>query len=249
MNREWIYGRQAVREVLRAGRRIPFLLRIAEGSQEQKTLADIISLARKQNLPVERVNRRNLDRIAENHQGVAIQTGEYPLVHLEDILAQYKQSESPPLVLILDQIQDPQNLASLLRTAEAAGVKGVVIPLRRSAGITPAVVNASAGAVEHLQIAQANLIHAITEMKKRGIWIAGLDASPEAQPIFQAELDGPLALVVGSEGEGLRPLVKKSCDLLFQIPMYGKIQSLNAAVAGSIGLYLALFRREQRRLT
>jgi 23S rRNA (guanosine2251-2'-O)-methyltransferase len=150
------------------------------------------------------------------------------------------------LLLFLDQIQDPQNLASLLRTAEAAGVDGVVLPLRRAAGVTPAVVNASAGAVEHLQIAQANLAQAIEEAKRRGIWVAGLDADPSAESVLEADLRGPFAVVIGSEGEGLRPLVKKSCDRLLRLPMRGRVESLNAAAAGSIALYLILQQRSGR---
>jgi 23S rRNA (guanosine2251-2'-O)-methyltransferase len=122
-------------------------------------------------------------------------------------------------------------------------VDGVVLPAHRAAGITPAVVNASAGAVEHLQVAQANLAQAIADIKERGIWVAGLEAVPEAQLLFDADLSGPLALVIGSEGEGLRPLVRKSCDLLYRLPMKGRIGSLNAAVAGSIALYSVLRAR------
>jgi len=241
--REWIYGRQAVREVLRAGRRHAFLLRIGEGVREQGALAEILGLARKRNLRIETVAQDALDRLGGNHQGVAIQAEEYPLVPIEEILSRCEQAGSEALLLILDQIQDPQNLASLLRTAEAAGVHGVILPLRRAAGVTPAVVNASAGAVEHLRIAQSNLAQAIDEVKRRGIWAAGLDADPAAEPMLDADLKGPLALVVGSEGEGLRPLVRKSCDRLLRLPMLGKIQSLNAAAAGSIALYLVLRQR------
>jgi 23S rRNA (guanosine2251-2'-O)-methyltransferase len=246
VNREWIYGRQAVREVLRAGRRTVFLVHLAESAHEQGTLAEILGLARKRNLRIEKVAPESLDRLGGNHQGVAIQTGEYPLVPLEEILSRCEQAGPQALLLILDQIQDPQNLASLLRTAEAAGVHGVILPLRRAAGVTPAVVNASAGAVEHLRITQANLAQAIEEIKQRGIWVAGLDADPAAESMLDADLDGPLALVVGSEGEGLRPLVRKTCDRLLRLPMQGKIQSLNAAAAGSIALYLVLRQRVKR---
>ncbi|MBN1438287.1 MAG: 23S rRNA (guanosine(2251)-2'-O)-methyltransferase RlmB [Anaerolineales bacterium] len=242
MNREWIYGRQAVREVLRSGRRTVFLVRLAHGAQAQGALGEILGLAGKKNLPVEKVANEILDRLGGNHQGVAVQTEAYPLAPLEEILARVEREGPRALVLILDQIQDPQNLAALLRTAEAVGVQGVVLPPRRAAGVTPAVVNASAGAVEHLQIAQANLAQAIAELKRRGIWVAGLDADPAAESIFEAGLDGPLALAVGSEAEGLRPLVRKSCDRLLRLPMRGKIQSLNAAAAGSVALYL-VFRR------
>jgi 23S rRNA (guanosine2251-2'-O)-methyltransferase len=243
VNREWLYGRQAVREVLRAGRRPVFLLRVARGAQEHGVLAEIMTLARRKELRVEVVARDGLDRLGGNHQGVAVQAGEYPLVEFSDLLAECEQAGPAVLLLILDQIQDPQNLASLLRTAEAAAVTGVVLPFRRAAGITPAVVNASAGAVEHLRIAQSNLAQAIEELKRRGIWVAGLDASPDARPLFDADLTGPTAWVIGSEGEGLRPLVRKSCDVLYSLPMRGNIASLNAAVAGSIALYHVLYQR------
>jgi 23S rRNA (guanosine2251-2'-O)-methyltransferase len=202
-----------------------------------------MTLARRKELRVEVVARDGLDRLGGNHQGVAVQAGEYPLVEFSDLLAECEQAGPAVLLLILDQIQDPQNLASLLRTAEAAAVTGVVLPFRRAAGITPAVVNASAGAVEHLRIAQSNLAQAIEELKRRGIWVAGLDASPDARPLFDTDLTGPTAWVIGSEGEGLRPLVRKSCDVLYSLPMRGNIASLNAAVAGSIALYHVLYQR------
>lgn len=246
MNREWLYGRQAVREALRAGRRPMFLVRIAKGVQEHGVLAEILGLARRKEMPVEMVDRDVLDRLGGNHQGVAAQAGEYPLVDFSDLLEAGEHAGPAALLLILDQIQDPQNLASLLRTAEATAVTGVLLPFRRAAGITPAVVNASAGAVEHLKIAQANLAQAIEEIKRREIWVAGLDARPDARPLFEADLTGPVAWVVGSEGEGLRPLVRKSCDVLYRLPMRGNVASLNAAVAGSIALYHTLFQRLNR---
>jgi 23S rRNA (guanosine2251-2'-O)-methyltransferase len=243
VNREWLYGRQAVREALRADRRRVFLLRIAKGAEEHGVLAEIVKMARRKGLRVEVVAREVLDRIGANHQGVALQAEEYPLVAFPEILEVCEQAGPAALLLILDQIQDPQNLASLLRTAEAAQVSGVILPFRRAAGVTPAVVNASAGAVEHLHIAQTNIAQAIGEIKRREIWVAGLEDRPEARPLFDADLTGPLALVVGSEGEGLRPLVRTSCDVLYRLPMRGNVSSLNAAVAGSIALYQVLLRR------
>jgi len=243
VNLEWIYGRQAVREVLRAGRRTAFVLQLADSARAQGALDEILTLARKKNIRVEKVPPAALDRLGGNHQGVALQVDEYPLSPLEEILTRAEAAGSEALLLILDQIQDPQNLASLLRTAEAAGIHGVIMPLRRAAGVTPAVVNASAGAVEHLAIAQANLAQAIEEIKRRGIWVAGLDADPAGESLLNADLKGPLALVIGSEGEGLRPLVRKSCDRLLRLPMRGRIEALNAAAAGSIALYLVLQQR------
>jgi 23S rRNA (guanosine2251-2'-O)-methyltransferase len=247
VNGEWVYGRQAVREALRAGRRTAILLRVAAGAREQGALAEILELARKRKLRIEKVPAEKLDGLGGHHQGVALQAEVYPLIPLEEILARCEQAGPEALLLILDQLQDPQNLASLLRTAEGAGVQGVILPLRRAAGITPAVVNASAGAVEHLRIAQSNLAQAIGEVKRRGLWVAGLDADPAAESVLGADLSGPLALVIGSEGEGLRRLVRESCDRLLRIPMRGRIQSLNAAAAGSIALYLVVRQRAAGR--
>jgi 23S rRNA (guanosine2251-2'-O)-methyltransferase len=243
--KEYIYSRNAVYETLRAGRRQIFQLLVAEGAQEKGRLSEIIALARQQKIKIERVARSRLDSIHRQHQGVALQVSDYPYQDLEDSLQLAEKRGEPPFVLLLDALQDPQNLGTLLRTAEAVGVHGVVIPLARTAQVTPAVVNASSGASEHLLIAQANLSQAISMLKAEGLWIVGLEGSPEASTPSQIRLDGPLGLVVGSEGEGMRSLVRKSCDLLLRLPMRGKIESLNAAVAGSIALYLALQARSR----
>lgn len=243
--KEFIYSRNAVFETLRAGRRPVYQLLIAEGAQEKGRLAEIQELARQQKIKTERVSRGRLDSIHRQHQGVALQVGDYPYQDLVDVLALAETRGEPPFVLLLDALQDPQNLGTLLRTAEAVGVHGVIIPLARTAQVTPAVVNASSGASEHLLIAQANLSQAISTFKAEGLWIVGLEGSPEASSPAQIRLDGPLGLVVGSEGEGMRPLVRKSCDYLLKLPMRGKIESLNAAVAGSIALYLALEARNK----
>jgi 23S rRNA (guanosine2251-2'-O)-methyltransferase len=152
-----------------------------------------------------------------------------------------------PLVLLLDLLKDPQNVGSLLRTAEAVGAHGVVIQRRRAVGITPAVVHASAGAVEHLPVAQVtNLVDAIGRLKGHDVWVVGMEAMPEAQVYTKADLTGALALVVGSEGGGLRRLVRERCDFLVQLPMHGQVASLNASVAGSVVLYEVLRQRETK---
>jgi 23S rRNA (guanosine2251-2'-O)-methyltransferase len=243
--KEYIYSRNAVYETLQARRRQCFQLLVAEKSQEKGRLKEITTLARQQKIKIERVPRQRLDSIHRQHQGVALQANSYPYSGLADILQVAAQRQEVPFVLLLDTLQDPQNLGTLLRTAEAVGVHGVVIPLARTAQVTPAVVNASSGASEHLLIAQANLSQAITTLKEEGLWIIGLEGSSEASPPSQIRLDGPLGLVVGSEGQGMRRLVRESCDLLLQLPMRGKIESLNAAVAGSIALYLALEARSK----
>jgi 23S rRNA (guanosine2251-2'-O)-methyltransferase len=237
--KEYIYSRNAVYETLRAKKRQFFQLQVAEGSKEKGRLKEIIDLARQQKIKIKRVPRQKLDSIHRQHQGVVLQVSGYPYQGLTDILELATQRREPPFVLLLDTLQDPQNLGTLLRTAEAVGVHGVVIPLARTAQVTPAVVNASSGASEYLLIAQANLSQAISTLKEEGLWIIGLEGSPEASSPAQIRLDGSLGLVIGSEGKGMRRLVRESCDLLLRLPMRGQIESLNAAVAGSIALYLA----------
>lgn len=237
--REWIYGRNAVYETLRAGRRHLFRLMVAEGAQEKGRLADILAICAAKRIPVERVKRSSLDALADKHQGVALEASGYPYSNLNDILEQASRSDEQPIILILDTLQDPQNLGTLLRTGEIVGVHGVLLPLRRTATITPAVVNASSGASEHLLVAQVNLSQAIIRLKEAGVWVYGLENSPEAMLPAQIRLDGSLALVIGNEAEGIRPLVRSACDGLLKLPMRGRIDSYNAAVAGSIALFLA----------
>lgn len=241
---EWITGRNPVYEVLRARRRDVFRLLVAQGAEEKGRLAEILRMAADRRVGMTRVARAALDKLGEGHQGVALETGGYPRAALADILAEARKRQQPLFVLVLDMIQNPQNLGTLLRTAEAVGVHGVVIPLARAAEVTPAVVHASAGASEHLLVAQANLALALEEMKKQAeAWVVGLEGGPGAQPYERVRLDGAMALVVGNEGEGMRPLVRRHCDVLAALPMEGKIESLNAAVAGSILLYRALEAR------
>lgn len=212
---------------------------MAEGVQASSQLDSALVLAREKKIPIEQVNRRELDGVADGHQGIVLQTDEYPYTNFADALDKARDSSSLPFFLILDTLQDPQNLGTLLRTAEAVGVHGVVLPQRRTATVTPAVVNASSGASEHLLISQHNLAQAIDELKKTNVWVIGLDGGEGSQLVDKVRLDGALALVVGSEGEGMRRLVRESCDVLMRLPMQGKIASLNAAVAGSVALYIA----------
>jgi 23S rRNA (guanosine2251-2'-O)-methyltransferase len=244
--KEWITGRNPVYEVLRAQRRDLFRLQVAQGAEERGRLQEILRMADERGLPVTRVERQTLDRLGEGHQGVALEAGEYPYAGVQDILALARERGEALFVLVLDMIQNPQNLGTLLRSAEAVGVHGVVIPLARAAGVTSAVVHASVGASEHLLVAQANLALALAEMKEEAdAWVIGLESGPKAQPYDRVRLDGALALVVGNEGEGMRQLVRKHCDVLASLPMEGKIESLNAAVAGSILLYRALEARKR----
>jgi len=244
--RETIYGRNAVWECLRAGRRKIYGLFLAQGVKETGSVAEIVALAHQAGVTIKRVERAALDRIgAVNHQGVAVEVSAYPYANLEEILSQAEKRAEPLFLLLLDCLEDPQNLGTLLRTAEAVGVHGVVIPKHRAVGITPAVVHASAGAAEHLQVMRAtNLTRVIRELKGRGVWVIGLENRPQAQLYSQFDLSGPLALVVGSEGRGIRRLVLQSCDVVLRLPIRGHIGSLNAAVAGSIALYEAWRQRE-----
>ena len=237
--REWISGRNPVYEVLRSGRRQLFRLQIAQGIKQKGRVHEIISLCTGAKIPIEHVSRRQLESLGSGNQGVALETSAYVYSDLVDILTLAVQRQEPPFILILDTLQDPQNLGTLLRTAEIVGVHGVLIPYRRAAAVSPAVVSASSGASEHLLIAQTNLAQAIASLKEEDVWIIGLEDTPQAGYPDSVRLDGALALVVGNEGQGMRLLVRNSCDLLLRLPMRGKIDSLNAAVAGSIALYLA----------
>jgi len=236
--KEWISGRNPILEVLRAHRRQIFRLRLAKGILEDQRVKEILQLARDSTVTVDVVDRSQLDNVAENHQGMALQVSDYPYVDLHTILHCSQTSKELPFLLLLHQLQDPQNFGTLIRSARAFGVHGVVIPPSRAVGVTASVVHASSGACEHLLIAQANLAQAIEYLKSNDIWILGLEGSAEHPPISQVDLDVALAVVVGSEGSGLRQLVRRSCDFLAHIPMTKGMESLNAAVAGSIALFL-----------
>ncbi len=242
--KEILYGRNAVYETLRARRREVFGVEIAEGVQEKGRIQDILDLAGQRRIPVRRVPRAKLEKLNANHQGAALEVSGYPYSDVVDILESARQKNEEPFILMLDSLQDPQNFGALLRTAEAAGVHGVVIPLARTVEVTPAVVNASSGASEHLLIAQSNLSQAMDALKDSEVWIVGLDQNGETiQAASDQRLKGATALVIGSEGEGLHELTRKKCDVLIKLPMRGKIESLNAAAAGSIALYLAFLAR------
>ncbi|MCX7791797.1 MAG: 23S rRNA (guanosine(2251)-2'-O)-methyltransferase RlmB [Chloroflexaceae bacterium] len=243
---EVLYGRNAVREALRARRRELRRLRVSSGVQETGVIAEIIKLAERAGVPLERVERQALDKQLRdvNHQGVALEVGAYPYVELEACLALAAERKETALLLLLDHLQDPQNIGTLLRTAEAVGVHGVALPGRRAAEITPAVVNASSGATEHLQIVLiGNLAQTIAELQRNGVWVVGLENDEAARDFDTVDLDMPLALVVGAEGVGLARLVRERCDFLVRLPIIGHIGSLNAAVAGSIALYFAWRQR------
>jgi 23S rRNA (guanosine2251-2'-O)-methyltransferase len=177
---------------------------------------------------------------------VILEVSGYPYRNLSDILDLAKMRGEPPFILLLDTLNDPQNFGTLLRTAEAVGVHGVILPLARTVEVTPAVVNASSGASEHLLIVQANLAQVMEELKEQNVWFAGLDEDGDPiESTTASPLRGSIGIVVGSEGEGIRTLVKSKCDFLLRLPMQGQIASLNAAVAGSVALYLAYLARQK----
>jgi 23S rRNA (guanosine2251-2'-O)-methyltransferase len=214
---------------------------VAEGVREDERLRALLAQAEELGLPVERPPRPMLDDLARgaNHQGIALEASGYPYAEFDDVL------EASGTVLVLDHLQDPQNFGTLLRAAEAAGVAGVVIPQNRAVAVTPAVVNASAGAVELLRVALVpNLARSLDALKKGGRWIVGLEGETDAVDLYGADVPTPVALVVGSEGSGIGQNVRGRCDLLVALPMRGRVASLNAATAGAIALF-ELLRRER----
>ena len=241
--KEWISGRNPVYEVLAAHHRDSFQLKIADGAKIEGQLANICDLARKYRLPVTQVPRRQLDQLSENHQGVALETAPYHYSDIQEIIASSKKHSEPLFVLLLDMIQNPQNLGTLIRTAAAVGMHGIIIPQAKAAGVTPAVVHASVGATEHIRIAQMNLSQAIDILHDEGVWIIGMEGGEGSSPVRAKRLGGNLGIIVGNEGDGLRQLTRKNCDELVSLPMNGHVESLNAATAGSVMIYLSYLQR------
>lgn len=242
---ELLYGRRSVTEALIAQRRRFYRLWVEGKENEAPTgvAQEILDLAAEQKISVRVTDGgifQRLTRERQNAQGLALEVEGYPYAEVEEILALARAKGEAPLLLLLDQVQDPQNLGTLIRTAEVVGVHGVIIPERRAAGVTPAVSNSSAGAVEHLLVAQVrNLNRTIEQLKREQVWIAGLDAGEGTLPLESVDLNRAIALVVGSEGGGLSRLTGEKCDFLISLAMRGRVASYNAAVAGSIALYAA----------
>jgi 23S rRNA (guanosine2251-2'-O)-methyltransferase len=240
---DYLYGRNSVLEALRADRRPVRRIFAAHGT---RGLDELYSLARTLRVAIDVVDRHRLDHIASaHHQGVVAEAEPFPYARIDSVLS----GQTAPLLLALDSLQDPQNFGTLLRTAQATGVDAVLIPEHRSVSVTPAVSNASAGAVEHLQVVRVtNLARTLQQLKTDNVWSFGLAVDAE-QAYWTADLSGPVAIVVGSEGSGLGRLVRETCDVLVHIPMAeGSVQSLNASVAGSLVLYEA-FRQRRATLT
>jgi 23S rRNA (guanosine2251-2'-O)-methyltransferase len=241
LTKELLFRRNAVRECLRAGRRKIYRLMVAEDA-DLSDAKDILAEARRRKIPIETIDKKELNLAVhgERHQNLLLEVGPYVYADREDILARSAERGEPPFVLLLDLVQDPRNVGAILRTAEAMNVHGIIIQERRGCEITPTVVTTSAGAAENLLVALVpNLVEAMRWLKQGDVWLVGLGLDPHAQPIDSLDLNMPLGLVIGNEGQGLRRLVRDRCDFLVKLPMLGQVQSLNAAVAGSLALYAA----------
>ncbi len=242
-NENQLEGRNALTEALRSGRTIDKVF-IASGDTD-KALQHLAAQAKQAGAVVVPVDRRKLDAMSltRSHQGVIALAAAREYFSIDDLLQEAADRGEAPLLVICDELSDPHNLGAILRSAECAGAHGVIIPKRRSVGLTAAVAKASAGAVEYMKVAKvSNINNAIGELKEKGVWIYGT-AAEGSVPMYQADLTGPAAIVIGNEGEGMSQLVRKNCDMLLAIPMKGRISSLNASAAASILLYEAVRQR------
>ncbi len=241
----WRYlgGHNAVAEALRAGFPVA-RLHLAQGARTT-TVQELVRLAEQRRVPIAWDERLALNRMAPENHGVVAEVGPYKYAGIEDILAAAASRNQAPLLLAMDGIQDPQNLGSLIRTAEVAGVHGAVIPERRSTEVTAAVARASAGAVFHLPVARVtNLARTLDGLKQHGLWVVGLEANGD-ELYDEVNYTSPMAIVVGSEGQGLGRLVRQKCDHLVRLPIAGHITSLNAAVAGAVVIFQATRQRQR----
>ena len=236
-------GRNALQEALRAGRTIDKVF-IADGDTD-KGLQRLAAQAKEAGAVVVPVDRRKLDMMSftHAHQGVITLAAAHEYATIDDILEEAATRGQEPLIVICDELTDPHNLGAIMRSAECAGAHGVVIPKRRSVGLTATVAKASAGAVEYMKVARVtNINNAINELKEKGVWVFGT-AAEGSIPMYKADLTGPAAIVIGNEGDGMSPLVRKNCDVMVSIPMQGRISSLNASAAAAILLYEAVRQR------
>lgn len=238
---EILVRRNPVLEALRGSRRKLHKLWLQDGL-DKKVASTLQQAAQQRSVPIQTAAKQKIGRLAKDssHQGVVLEVGPYVYSDVDEILGLAEQRGERPFLLLLDLLHGPQNIGSLLRTAEICGVHGVIMQDRRAPEITPAVVQYSAGAAEHLLIAQVtNLVQTIRQLQEKEIWIVGMDLADDAQSLEQVDLNMPLGIVVGHEGQGMRRLVRQSCDIRLKLPQKGYVESLNAAVAGSILLYQA----------
>lgn len=242
-----LVGRNAVTEALKSGRGINKLW-IASGDREG-SVAEIAALAKERGIVVQYVERAKIEALAggHRHQGVLAYVAPVPYAELEDILKAAEEKGEAPFLVLLDELEDPHNLGALLRTADATGVHGILIPKRRSVSLNATVAKTSAGAVEYVPVARiGNIAQTLKKLKEKGFWVAGADMDGE-KAYYEADLTGPLVLVVGSEGKGMSRLTKEACDFIVRMPMVGRINSLNASVAGSILMYESMRQRLQKK--
>ena len=238
-----IEGRNAISEALKSGRTLDKVF-VADGDTD-RALSRLAALAREAGAAVVQVDRRRLDQMSQTHahQGIIAQAAALSYATVEEILQRAADRGEAPLLILCDELSDPHNLGAILRTAECAGAHGVIIPKRRSVGLTAVVAKTSAGAVEHMPVARvSNLASTIEDLKRQGIWVFGTDAAGTTD-LYHADFQGPTAIVIGSEGFGMSRLVAERCDLLLSIPMKGQINSLNASSAAAVLLYEAVRQR------
>ena len=244
MTSEYIIGRNPVIEALRSGRDINKIW-IAEGAAKGQVQI-VLALAKENKIILQHAPKKKLDQLVEgNHQGVIAQVAAYQYAELEDLFKVAEKRNEDPFFLILDEIEDPHNLGSIMRTADATGAHGIIIPKRRAVGLTASVAKASTGAIEYIPVARVtNLSRTIDELKERGLWIAGTDAKGKTD---YHNLDGtmPIGLVIGSEGKGMSRIIGEKCDFLITLPMVGKVTSLNASVAASLLMYEVYRKRHE----
>jgi 23S rRNA (guanosine2251-2'-O)-methyltransferase len=243
MAEEIICGINPVKEALRGDRKI-FELFIAEGAADQR-VGKLSELATEKGIPVRRRSKTDITRLAgtDHHQGTALRIESFSYADLDDVLGGWKEKGTEAIVVVLDGIQDPHNLGALIRSAASAGAECVIIPRDRAAGVTATAEKVAAGAAETLPIAQVtNIAVTLEQLKTEGFWIYGADEK-SSQSLYRQKLTGNIALVIGGEGEGIRPLVRKKCDVLFSIPLAGGVGSLNASVAGGIAMFEAVRQR------
>jgi 23S rRNA (guanosine2251-2'-O)-methyltransferase len=242
-----IYGVHPILEALKSGH-LQFQKILVGSHHSHPGIQAIMDLACQRHVPVVSATKEDLDRITRegSHQNIAGVIREFPSPDMKDLLAQWKKTGGKALFLILDGIQDPQNLGALIRTAAGFGAQGIIIPKDRAAGVTPAVIKASAGAIAHLPVVKVvNIANTIDLLKKEGVWVYGAAAEAN-EPVYGVDFTIDLAIVIGSEGKGMRPLVRKKCDRLFSIPMEGPISSFNASVSGGMILYEVLRQRRMK---
>lgn len=239
-----IEGRNPVMEAIKADRTIDKIL-VLRGEKEG-SIVKIIAMAKEKGIVIQEVERAKLGQLSQTgaHQGIVAFVSTYDYVEVEDILNAAREKDEQPFIIILDEITDPHNLGSVLRSANAAGAHGVIIPKRRSVGLSAVVAKSSAGAIEYVLVAKvANIAQTIDSLKEKNIWVVGADADGQ-KVYYESDLKGPVALVIGSEGEGIGRLVKEKCDFLVKVPMKGRISSLNAGVAAAVLMFEVVRQRE-----